>query len=119
MGLRDLHRIGGASVTSLRLKSREAALNPPGISVLRATTPGDAARQIRAAFPIATVLHQEARTVASASEESIRQAGFDVVAAPTRMLPNHYRIVHPDGASGFNDTNLSKLVAAFTTTTGH
>jgi hypothetical protein len=84
-----------------------------------AATPGEAARQIRIAFPMATVLHQEAHTVASASEESIRQAGFDVIAAPTRMLSNHYRIVHPNGAAGFNDTNLAKLAAAFVTTTGH
>jgi len=30
----DMHRIGGSSVDNLRLKPREAPLNPPGISII-------------------------------------------------------------------------------------
>jgi hypothetical protein len=47
----DLHRIGGGSVENLRLKPQEAALMPPGISLLQAPSPGEAARQIQEAFP--------------------------------------------------------------------
>jgi hypothetical protein len=56
--MRTLHRIGGASVENLRLKSREAALDIPGISVLKVPTPREAAQQMRDAFPKAKALHQ-------------------------------------------------------------
>jgi hypothetical protein len=37
----DIHRIGGGGgVENLRLKPREATLHPPGISVLKAPSPG-------------------------------------------------------------------------------
>ena len=44
----DLHRIGGASLDNLRLKPRDAALAPPGISVILAPGPADAVREMRA-----------------------------------------------------------------------
>jgi hypothetical protein len=109
----DIHRIGGGSVDNLRLKPREAALSPAGISVLGTTSPAEAARQIREAFPEARVLHETAKVVGSTTVEKIRGAGFDVIPDPTRRLPNHHRIIHPDGASGFSDENLEKLSKAF------
>jgi hypothetical protein len=115
----DLHRIGGGSVENLRLKPREANLNPPGISILRAPSPGEAARQIREAFPHAIDLHEIAKVVGLTSAEKIRSAGFDVIPNPTRKLPNHHRMIHPDGAAGFSDENLQRLSKVFTDTAGH
>ena len=115
----QLHRISGGDIDNLRLKPAEERLIPPGISVLRFGTPGEAAAAIRAAFPKASRLRAAATTVGSVSEESIRAAGFDLFADPSRKLPTHYRIVHPNGVSGFTDANLARLAAAFVTTTGH
>jgi hypothetical protein len=114
-----MHRIGGSSVDNLRLKSREVTLNPPGISLLRAPSPGEAARQIREAFPAADVLHAAAQVIGSTTVEKIRHAGFDVLPNPTKKLPNHYRLIHPEGIAGFDDTNLARLSAVFTETSGH
>jgi hypothetical protein len=116
---RDIHRIGGASVENLRLKPREAALDVPGISVLKSPTPGEAARQMRGAFPKAKVLHEAAKTVGSTAGEMIRRADFELIPAPSDALPNHWRIVHPEGVSGFKDENLVRLVEVFVNTTGH
>jgi hypothetical protein len=33
-------------------------------------------------------------------------------------LPNHHRIIHPDGVAGFNDANLADLAGVFEDTTG-
>ena len=118
-GSADIHRIGGGSVENLRLKPAEAALAVPGISVTKNPTPGDAAAQMRAAFPRATALHEAAKTVGTTSEASIRTTGFDIIANPTNRLSNHHRIIHPDGAAGFTDENLAKLAEVFTNTTGH
>jgi hypothetical protein len=115
----DIHRIGGGGVENLRLKPQEAKLDPPGISVLKAPTPGEAANQMRAAFPEARGLHEAARVVGSSTVEKIRGAGFDVVPNATRKLPNHHRLTHPDGAKGFNDENLKRLSEVFTDTAGH
>ena len=60
-----------------------------------------------------------AGTVGSTTEEAIRSAGFDIIANPTRKLPNHHRIIHPDAAAGFTDENLVRLAGVFTNTTGH
>lgn len=60
----------------------------------------------------------QAGTVASATVGAIRAAGFEVIAAKTTKLPNHARLVHPDGATRFTDDNLARLAAAFQTTTG-
>ena len=35
---------------------------------------------------------------------------------PTRRLPNHHRLIHPDGADGFSDDNLKGLSEVFTDT---
>ena len=115
----DIHRIGGGTVENLRLKPAEAALNPAGISVLMSTLPGEAAAQVRAAFPKAAGLHDAAKIVGTTSVELIRGCGFDVIAVPTRKLANHYRLVHSDGAAGFTDENLGNLARVFTNTTGH
>ena len=110
---RNIHRIGGGSVENLRLKPAEEQLNPPGISVLKGGTPSDAAEQMKTAFPGARKLHALARTVGSATEESIQAAGFEVFRDPTCRLPNHHRIIHPDGVAVFVDANLTRLSAAF------
>jgi hypothetical protein len=119
VGNLDIHRIGGASVENLRLKPKEAALKIPGISVLKSPSPGEAARQMRAAFPKAKRLHEEAKTIGSTTEELIRGVGFDIIPAPSAALPNHYRLIHPQGVSGFNDGNLARLASVFVNTTGH
>jgi hypothetical protein len=115
----QLHRVGGSAVENLRLKAREATLEPPGISVLEASSPSDAAQQIRTAFPQARVLHHAAATIGSTTAELIRNAGFDVIHFPTRSLPGHHRVIHPNGAAGFTDENLARLSAVFVDTTGH
>ena len=115
----QIHRIGGGTIENLRLKLAEAALNPPGISVLMTPTPGEAAAQMRATFPKAAGLHEAAKTVGTTSVDLIRSAGFDVIANPTRTLPNHHRIIHPEGSAGFGDENLARLAQVFTNTMGH
>ena len=115
----EIHRVGGASVENLRLKPREAQLAIPGISVIKAPTPADAAREIRAGFPRATNLHTQAGTIGSANESGILEAGFDLIPTPSSALPNHHRIIHPEGAAGFSDENLARLSEAFTNTSGH
>src|SRR3954451_6342256 len=89
--IRDIHRIGGGQVENLRLKPLEAGLDPPGISVLRAPSPVNAAIQIRNTFPGARELHEASRVIGSSHVEAIREAGFDIIADPTRRLPNHHR----------------------------
>jgi len=87
--------------------------------VLKAASPGEAARQIRDAFPDAEELHEAARVVGSTTVEQIRAPGFDIIANPTRKLPNHYRLIHADGAAGFTEPNLLRLSRAFSDTAGH
>ena len=115
----DMHRIGGGSVANLQLKPREATLNPPGISLLHASSPGEAVRQMREAFPAADRLHEAAQVIGSTTVDKIRSAGFDVLPNPTKRLSNHYWLIHPDGVAGFNDANLVLLSAVFTETSGH
>src|SRR5690242_18118286 len=95
----DIRRIGGGGAENLRLKAREAQMDPPGNSVMKAPSPGEAARQIREAFAAAGELHEAATVVGSTSEERIRAAGFDVIPNATRKLPNHHRIIHSEGAA--------------------
>jgi len=108
-----IHRIGGCKIANLRLKDREKALNPPGISVIMASTADEARQQIRQAFPRASGLREQTKLIASTSATAIRSAGFDVVPQPTKSLPSHCRIVHPLGAAGFNDVDLARLAQAF------
>lgn len=104
---------------NLRLKPVEATLNPPGISVLEAPTPSQAAADMRAAYPNSTGLNEAAKTIGSTTAEAIRRAGFDVISVPSKRLPNHHRLIHPDGAAGFTDENLARLAQEFVNTTGH
>lgn len=114
----DMHRIGGGSVGNLRLKPREATLNPPGISLLQSPSEGEAVRQMREAFPAAERLHEAAQVIGSTTVDKIRSVGFDVIPNPTRKLPNHYRLIHPEGVKGFTDENLARLSVVFTDTSG-
>jgi hypothetical protein len=106
-------------VENSRLKPREAALDIPGISVIKAPTPSAAAREIRTGLPRARMLHEQAKTIGTTSEEAIRSVGFDIIPTPSAALPNHHRIIHPEGAAGFNDENLGRLAEVFANTTGH
>ncbi|MGP0062911.1 MAG: hypothetical protein ACLQGP_04815 [Isosphaeraceae bacterium] len=115
----DLHRIGGGSLENLRIKPQEARMNPPGISLLKSPTPSEAANLMRRAFPEASGLCQAAKIVGSASIEGIRSAGFQGIPNPTKKLPNHHRLIHPSGVSGFTDENLKRLSEAFTDTGGN
>jgi hypothetical protein len=45
--------------------------------------------------------------------------GFDIIHVPSDALPNHYRIVHPDGVSGFDDDHLAVLAQVFLDSAGH
>ncbi len=112
----DIHRIGGGSVGNLRLRPQEARLDPPGISVLRADSPGAVEKQMMEAFPQAARLHEATKVIGSTTAEKIESAGFRVIPNPTRKLPNHCRIVHSDGAAGFNKENLRRLAEVFTDT---
>ena len=103
---------------NLRLKPREATLHLPGISLLHAPSPEEAARQMREAFSAADELHEAAQVIGSTTADKIRSAGFDVIANPTRKLPNHYRLIHPHGVVGFNDENLARLSAVCIETSG-
>lgn len=64
-------------------------------------------------------LHEAAQIISSTTIDKIRSAGFDVIPNPTKKLPNHYRLIHPDGVAGFNDGNLARLSVVFTETSGH
>ena len=112
----DMHRIGGSSVENLRSKTREATLDPPDISLLHAPSPGVAARQ-RQAFPAADGLH-EATEVTVDDGGHLRGVGFDV-SRSDEELPDHDRLIHPDGVAGFSDANLARLSAVFMETPGH
>jgi len=101
------------------LKPREAALDVPGISVIKAPTPGAAAQEMRTGLPRAKALHDQAESIGSTTAERVRAAGFDIIPARTTALPNHHRIIHAEGAAGFRDANLAKLAEAFVNTTGH
>jgi len=106
-------------VENLRLKPREATLDDPGISVIKAPTPDAAAQELRSGLPKAGNLQKQAGTIGTASEEAIRGVGFDVIPTPSLALPNHHRIIHPEGADGFNDANLARLAEVFVNTMGH
>jgi hypothetical protein len=71
-----LHRVGGATIDNLRLKPKEAILAVPGISVLKADQPGEAAPAVRSAFPRARGLHIAAETIGSTTAEAIRGGGL-------------------------------------------
>jgi hypothetical protein len=76
-------------------------------------------RQIREAFPAADELHAAVQVTGSTTVEKIWSTGFDIIPNPAKRLPNHYRLIHPDGVAGFNDAHLARLSAVFTETSGH
>ena len=111
-----VHRIGGGNIANLRLKPAEEALPPPGFSVLLGGTPGDAAEQMRQAFPDPRKfarLHRLAEMVGTGTVAAIRAAGFDVLPNPSTKFPNHAGLISPDGVGGFSDANLERLAQAF------
>src|SRR5215212_10479456 len=107
-----IHRIGPKTLENFRLKDRELRLNPVGISVLIGGTSEEASETMKAAFDKPEIQNW-AQKVASAKLGDIRAAGFDVIEARSRSLPNHGRLVHPDGWSGFQDATLSTLFICF------
>jgi hypothetical protein len=113
-----VHRVGGGSVTNLRLSPLDAQQTPPGISVLLRGTPQDAATQMRRAFPGSRKWRETAHTVGTAIVAAIQEVGFDVVPDPTARFPNHARLIHPQGVMGFTDENLATLAATFRDTVG-
>ena len=112
-----VHRVGGAAVENLRLGPLDSPAIPPGLSVLAGGSPGQAAAQMRTAYP-GRKWRAAASVVASASVAAVRAAGFDVVEMPTNKLTNHARLTHPAGVGGFTDDDLLRLAQAFQTTTG-
>jgi hypothetical protein len=114
-----VHRLGGGVVALLRLKPREERLAPPGISVFLGGTAAEAAARMRAAFPDSgrwPRMWAESQIVGTATVADIRGAGFDVLACPSRHFANHGKLIHPDGAAGFNDANLERLAQVFQNT---
>lgn len=102
---------------NLRLTAADLTAVPPGLSVLLGGTPQEAANQMRAVFGTRKWMRLASR-VGTASVGAIRAAGFDVIPVPTPNLPTHGRIVHPNGAAGFTDANLTVLTGVFFLTTG-
>lgn len=108
-----VHRIGGADVGNLSLKSAETTLIPPGISVLIGGDPAGAAADMRRVFGPRSSIGRVATVVGAACLSAVRKAGFDLMADPTKRLPNHGRLIHPAGVSGFSPENLAALAAVF------
>jgi hypothetical protein len=111
-----IHRIGGGSPDNLALKPAEAALLPPGISVLAGSGPAEAAAAMRRYFP--RLAPSGATIVGSTTAGQVRLIGFDVIMKPSRRLPSHARLIHPDGSAGFSEENLAKLAGCFVNHTG-
>ena len=94
------------------MKKIERTLPQPGISVLIGGTAAEALTGMRAAFPNNTKWATD--EVGTATVGAIRAAGFDVIAVRTPTFANHGRIIQAAGG-GFDDANLARLSAAFTT----
>jgi hypothetical protein len=108
-----VHRLGSATATGFTPSPAELALNPPGVSVLLGGTADEAMASMRAVYPRSRKW-QAAGAVSSATVAAVQAAGFDVVEDPTANFSNHARLVHPLGAAGFTDENLTALAAVFT-----
>lgn len=111
-----VHRVGGGTADNLTLKPDEAALVPPGVSVLLAGTAAEAAAVMRRWFP--RMAPRGRTSVGTATVGQIRQAGFDVIMNPSRRFPQHGRLIHPDGAVGFSQGNRERLALCFVNRTG-
>lgn len=113
-----VHRLHGCRVANLRLVPLDLTATPPGVSVFIGGTPAEAVAQMRAEFG-GRKKWRPPLTVATATVAAIRQAGYDVIFAPTERFANHGRIVHPLNQGGFSDANLFVLAAVFQESTGH
>ncbi len=111
-----IHRLGGGSVGNLDLKPAERTMTPPGISTLHGGMPAEAAEAMRRQYHRMAPRGQT--VVGTTTAGRIREAGFDVIMDPTKRFPQHARLVHPDGASGFTPENLERLAQAFEDHTG-
>jgi RHS repeat-associated protein len=107
-GSETINRIGGGDASNLALKEAEKSLKPPGISVLTGEDADAVAEAFRKAFPNA-----EFDTIGTATVAEVREAGFDVIEWGTKNLPNHARLIHPDGVEGFSAENLDELSKKF------
>ena len=109
----------GGSANSLAIRPREELVDPPGMSVSKGRTLAETAAAMRRAYPNATGLRKAAECVGASCVAKIRAAGIDVIPKPSDRFPNHYRIIHTDGAAGFTPENLKRLERQFTDTVGH
>jgi RHS repeat-associated protein len=107
-----LHRMGGGQANNLKLRNAEKKLDPPGISLLLAETPEQAAAQVRAAFDPTSKIVLDSHIVGSTTLEAIQATGFDAVPDP-RYFRNHWRLIHPNGIGGFSLENRQTLSKAF------
>ena len=71
---------------------------------------------MRAVFKPGSRMWEESHLIGSASLDDIQAAGFDVMPNPTADFPNHFRLIHRDGISGFSDANLQELSKIFANT---
>ncbi|MEZ4729357.1 MAG: hypothetical protein R3E79_19680 [Caldilineaceae bacterium] len=108
-----VYRVSGGYKENLQLSQIEKELTPFGISVLLGDTPQAAALQMRNAFPRSRKWMTSAHQIGTATVQTIRNAGFDVILDPTTRFPNHARLIHPAGLAGFTDENLERLAQAF------
>jgi hypothetical protein len=72
---------------------------------------------MRQAFPRSRKWLETARIVGTTTVAAIRRTGFEIMPDPTTRFPNHARLVHLEGAAGFNDSNLEVLAQTFENTT--
>lgn len=100
-------------MANLRLSAVDRQQTPPGISVLLGGTPGEAAEQMRQAFPRSRKWQTASQTVGSTTVVEVRQAGFEVVPDPTSRFANHARLILPTGETGFTDAKLAILARVF------
>jgi hypothetical protein len=115
----DMHRLGGSRVDNPRLKPREATLKSARYFPLARSFAWGGRTSDTGGVPAAEGLHAAAQVIGSTTADKIRGVGFDVMPNPAKKLPNHYRLIHPDGVAGFSDENLARLSAVFTETSGH
>ena len=117
----QIHRIGGADAANLALKPPEMKLTPPGISVLRAGSPEEAAALAKGVAQREgwSRMSTAAETMGTATAADVRAAGFDVIHDPTKAFGDaHSRLIHPAGEGGFTPENLDALSKVFTNNGG-
>ena len=117
-GSRGIHRIGGASVENLRLKPRSGPRRPRDLRH-RAPTAKVAANEMRTGLPKAKGAPRGGENHRLDHGRSDSQRRLRYHPHGLHALPNHHRIIHPEGVAGFNDENLARLAEVFVNTTGH